>query len=36
MAASSKLMGRPNQIEAVMAKLQKRPGTFEDAEAATP
>jgi enoyl-CoA hydratase/carnithine racemase len=33
MAASSKLMGRPNQIEAVMAKLQKRPPQFQDPEA---
>jgi len=30
MAASSKLMGSKNQIEAVMSKLQKRPGNFED------
>jgi enoyl-CoA hydratase/carnithine racemase len=33
MAASSGLMGRPNQIEAVMAKLQKRPPQFQDPEA---
>jgi len=33
MAASSELMGRPNQIEAVMAKLQKRPPQFQDPEA---
>ena len=30
MAASSKLMGSPNQIEAVTAKLQKRPPRFGD------
>jgi enoyl-CoA hydratase/carnithine racemase len=30
MAASSKLMGSKNQIEAVMSKLQKRPAKFED------
>jgi enoyl-CoA hydratase/carnithine racemase len=30
MAASSKLMGSKNQIEAVMSKLQKRPANFED------
>lgn len=33
MAASSELMGRANQIEAVMAKLQKRPPQFQDPEA---
>jgi len=32
MAASSKLMGSKNQIEAVMSKLQKRPANFEDPE----
>lgn len=31
MAASAGLMGRPNQIEAVMSKLEKRAGLFEDA-----
>jgi hypothetical protein len=31
MAASAGLMGRPNQIEAVMSKLEKRAGIFEDA-----
>jgi hypothetical protein len=25
-----KIMGKPNQIEAVMAELQKRPPVFED------
>ncbi|MAE94071.1 MAG: enoyl-CoA hydratase [Deltaproteobacteria bacterium] len=34
MAASSGLMGRPNQIEAVMAKLQKRSPQFQDPETA--
>ncbi len=33
MAASASLMGRPNQIEAVMAKLEKRAPRFGDAEA---
>jgi len=32
MAASSALMGRPNQIEAVMSKLQKRAANFVDPE----
>jgi enoyl-CoA hydratase/carnithine racemase len=32
MAASSKLMGSPNQIEAVVAKLQKRAPHFQDPE----
>ena len=31
MAASAGLMGRPNQIEAVMSKLEKRAGISEDA-----
>lgn len=31
MAASAGLMGRPNQIEAVISKLEKRAGIFEDA-----
>jgi enoyl-CoA hydratase/carnithine racemase len=31
-AASKALMGKPNQIEATMAKLEKRPAKFVDPE----
>jgi hypothetical protein len=32
MSASAGLMGKPNQIESVMSKLQKRPANFVDPE----
>jgi len=35
MAASSALMGSKNQIEAVMSKLEKRTGNFEDPTVST-